>query len=115
MYRSIIRLFICISLILALFVSGGLAGAEEPRAAVQPSGEAMVLDLVLLRPLGIIATAVGSAVFVVSLPFSLPSGSADAAARELIGVPAKYTFFRPLGQIDGPSPISVGVQYEGGY
>jgi hypothetical protein len=39
-------------------------------------------------------------VFVVTLPFTLPSKSVHSAAKELVAVPAQYTFKRPLGQFD---------------
>jgi hypothetical protein len=36
-------------------------------------------------------------VTVITLPFTLPGGNADEAARYLIVEPAEYTFNRPLG------------------
>jgi hypothetical protein len=63
-------------------------------------GTDMMLDLLILRPLGLLATGVGSAAFVVSLPFTLPSGSTGAAACELVREPFAYTFARPLGDLD---------------
>ena len=60
----------------------------------------MLLDAFLLRPLGLAATALGTAAFIVSLPFSLPTRSADDAAKALVVKPARYTFARPLGQVE---------------
>lgn len=60
----------------------------------------MLLDAFLLRPLGLAATVLGTAAFVVTLPFSLPTRSADAAAKVLVVKPAKYTFARPLGEVE---------------
>lgn len=57
----------------------------------------MVVDALVMRPLGLAATVLGSALAVVALPFTLPSGSVEASARELILRPAEYTFKRPLG------------------
>jgi hypothetical protein len=67
--------------------------------AYPPSGSSMLVDIVIARPLGLVATVVGAVAWVVSLPFSLPSGSADEAAQALISDPAAYTFKRPLGEI----------------
>jgi len=81
------------------------AGHEPPQAqdpyepAAPASGSAMLVDIAIARPLGLLATVVGAAAWVVSLPFSLPSGSADEAAQALIADPAAYTFKRPLGEI----------------
>jgi hypothetical protein len=59
----------------------------------------MIADLLLARPAGIVATAVGTVFFVVSLPFTVPTGSVEAAADQLVVKPAQYTFARPLGQL----------------
>jgi hypothetical protein len=69
--------------------------AGEDRNAVS-----MMFDLVLLRPLGLAATVVGTAFFVVSLPFSVLGGNTGEAAKKLMVEPAKYTFTRPLGAED---------------
>lgn len=57
----------------------------------------MVVDVVVMRPLGLAATIVGTVLTVVALPFTIPSGSVEVSARELIVKPAEYTFQRPLG------------------
>ena len=57
----------------------------------------MVVDAVVMRPLGLAATVVGTLLTVVALPFTIPSGSVETSARELILRPAEYTFKRPLG------------------
>src|SRR5215472_16693370 len=62
------------------------------------SAEAVIVDGLLLRPGGLVATAVGTAVFVVTLPFSIPTRSVDKAVQKLVLDPARYTFVRPLGQ-----------------
>jgi len=63
-------------------------------------GSDMLVDLVVVRPLGVAATIIGAAAFVVALPFTVPSGSVGDSAREMIGKPAEYTFTRPLGEFD---------------
>jgi hypothetical protein len=69
------------------------------------SPEAIIVDGLLLRPSGILATVVGTAVFVVTLPFSIPTRSVDKAAQKLIVDPARYTFVRPLGQVEPSKPV----------
>ena len=68
------------------------------------SAEAIIADGLLLRPGGV-AILVGTAVFVVTLPFSIPTKSVDKAAQKLVVDPAKYTFVRPLGQIESGKPM----------
>ena len=69
------------------------------------SAEAMIADGLLLRPAGIAATVLGTVVFVVTLPFSIPTRSVDKAAQKLIVDPVRYTFVRPLGQIESSKPM----------
>ena len=58
---------------------------------------AMAADAVLVRPFGVVGTVFGAAAWIVSLPFTLPSGNAGEAGQRMIGDPAAYTFSRPLG------------------
>jgi hypothetical protein len=60
----------------------------------------VVADAVIVRPLCLVATIVGSAFFVVSLPVAATSGSIHRAADALVVGPARATFTRPLGDID---------------
>jgi hypothetical protein len=73
------------------------AYAEDLNPVSEPSGHAMLLDLLILRPVGLVATAVGGIGYVVSLPFSAAGGNAEQARRTLVEDPAYYTFGRPLG------------------
>ena len=81
--------------------------AEDSYAArtEDVSAETIIVDGLLLRPGGLVATVVGTAVFVVTLPFSIPTKSVDKAAQKLIVDPAKYTFVRPLGQVEISKPM----------
>ncbi len=85
---------------LALALSAPCASADAG-AGTGDKGTDMVLDLVLLRPMGLLATGVGAVAFVVSLPFTLPSGGVGSAACELVQAPLAYTFTRPLGDMEG--------------
>jgi hypothetical protein len=58
---------------------------------------AIILDLAVLRPVGLVATVAGFAIFVCSLPISLPTLSVGKAFNALVVNPAKYTFTRKLG------------------
>lgn len=60
----------------------------------------MVLDLVITRPFGLAASVVGAALFVVALPFTIPSGSVQESANQLVKRPLEYTFDRPLGEFE---------------
>ena len=75
--------------------------ASSPvRAQIEePSGSDMFLDLVVTRPLGLLGIVLGSAAFVVALPFTIPSGSVARSAEELVKKPMRYTFKRSLGDL----------------
>ncbi len=65
-----------------------------------PSGGAMMFDLAVVRPVGIVATAVGCVFFVVSAPFAALGGNIDTASEKLVKDPAAFTFKRPLGDFN---------------
>ncbi len=77
----------------------GLALTTQCVAAETDPGLA-VLDTAIVRPVCLAATIVGSAFFVISLPWSIPSKSVHRAANALVKKPADATFKRPLGDMD---------------
>ena len=75
-----------------------LAAVQDPRSEV--SGAGMAFDFVILRPLGIVTTAVGCCFFIASLPFTVWSGERiKQSGHNFVGEPAAYTFVRPLGDL----------------
>ncbi len=93
--KQSIILFLTLTLIFIPFASTALA--QEKAQDVDMPGK-MVVDALVTRPLGIIATVFGTALFVVSLPFSALGGNTREAYNNLMVKPAKYTFKRPLGE-----------------
>ena len=96
-----------IALTLALLHLPGVARAAGAAAETeldppQGSRQDMIGDLVLQRPFGLANTVVGIGVWVVSLPFTVFSGSIGDAGVKLIAEPGAHTFTRPLGY---PEPI----------
>ena len=104
MFRS--RMQSGVALIVAVFFLGATSlvhaaeGSYMARDREDVSAEAIIADGLLLKPAGVLATLAGTLAFVVTLPFSIPTRSVDKAAQKLIVDPARYTFVRPLGQID---------------
>ncbi len=84
------------ALIVIPFASAALAA--EYFEAEDPSGGAMIFDFIMVRPIGIIATAVGSIIFALSWPFSALGDNVDTASEKLVKEPAAFTFKRPLGE-----------------
>ena len=65
----------------------------------RPGAFAMVID-VPIRILGLGLAVVGTAFFIVALPFALSSGSTGDAWDALVAEPFQFTFTRPLGKFD---------------
>ena len=82
---------------LVLIPFGSVTLAIEYYQAEEPTSGEMIYDVTIVRPIGMIATALGSVFFIISLPFSALAGNVDAASEELVKKPARYTFIRPLG------------------
>ena len=74
----------------------GLAAAAEKT----PGPLAVAADAVVVRPLCLASTIVGSALFVVALPVAAASKSVKPTAEALVAKPAAATFKRPLGDLD---------------
>lgn len=102
-YKKI--LVLCL-LAIALIASPGATFAANPFETQQnsnrvpPDPGAMAADLVIVRPLGMVATLGGTLVFIVSLPFSALGENMDDAWESLVVSPATFTFQRPLGEFD---------------
>ncbi len=64
-----------------------------------PSTGAVVLDILVLRPLGFCGTILGASAFVISLPVTLPFKKTDEVSKIVVIEPYGYTFERPLGRI----------------
>ena len=77
---------------------GSSALAQEYFESREPEGGEMIYDTLVIRPVGMVATAVGSIFFIISLPFSALTDSVDDAKEKLVKDPYRFTFKRPLGE-----------------
>jgi len=87
---------ILIGMIVSIFIA---VPAFAESAADQDYG--MMVDVLAVRPAGLAATVLGTAVFIVALPFAIISGSVESVGRTLVEAPFRYTFARPIGNF-GP-------------
>ncbi len=81
--------FFCLGTINAL--------AVPDKYRTSPDPVAVMADGVLVRPLGLVSTIIGSVFYVITLPFTIPSDSEDTARQQLVEYPAWFTFQRPIG------------------
>ncbi|MEQ4539291.1 MAG: hypothetical protein ABN479_10145 [Billgrantia sp.] len=91
------RIVTALAVASALLLGSLQVHAQQQRMEARPSGAAMVADALIARPLLLVATLGGTALFVVSLPFSAMGGNVDQAAEALVKTPAEATFKRCLG------------------
>ena len=82
---------------LFLALSAGHVSGALPEE--RPEAIAMVID-VPIRVLGLGLIVVGTAFFVVALPFALTSGSTGDTWDALVVEPFQFTFTRPLGKFE---------------
>jgi hypothetical protein len=78
---------------------GTLAGEDMTLDEFQSTGPAIILDLVLVRPLGLVATVIGGTFFILGAPFEAATHDFSMAGHYLVEEPARYTFKRPLGEL----------------
>ena len=85
-------------------MGAGCASTSQAPAGTQSSvegatTESMALEVVM-RPLCLISTVAGSAIYVATLPFSSPSGSDQESKRLLVDKPFAATFKRKLEEMN---------------
>ena len=88
MKKMVMAALIVVTLISTSVPSLGQDGAGAP---------AMIADVIIGRPAGFVGMIIGTAVFIVALPFAAISGSVEPVARTLVAEPFKFTFTRPVG------------------
>ncbi|MFO7931521.1 MAG: multidrug transporter [Thermodesulfobacteriota bacterium] len=95
-----IMFFLLISAVAAGLLGSPALAYDVDADNTSKDGAAMAVDVFAARPLGFASTVLGSATFVVSLPFSALGGNVGPAYDRLVILPARYTFDRPLGAFD---------------
>ena len=88
------RTFLILSAVLLLIGSTQSACAFD-----DGSFEAAAADVLVVRPLSFVATLLGSALYVVSLPVAAISDSVSDTAEALVLTPGRMTFTRPIGEL----------------
>jgi len=83
----------------SLLAATALAATSPSLPAAEPGW--MVADALIWRPAGVVATAVGSGVFIGSLPLTFVTQTWRPAMQSLVMEPVRFTFTRPLGDTSG--------------
>jgi len=95
--RYVAVLFLLGVFIIVLTSSTSIADNQYSKPFDEENAAAMAADLFFLRPLGNIAIAAGTKVFIISMPYSVLGGNFKRSVRKLVVEPFKFTWIRPLG------------------
>jgi len=98
--KKIFLLLLTLSLVMGSLYSTGWAGEKFMKDDPVAHGWS-AMDIIFARPLGIATGIVGTAIFIVSLPFTIPTGGVADAADMFITKPFQFSFTRefPDGDI----------------
>lgn len=85
---------------LIVFIAVFFLIANAAPAIAEPLDAEVIGDVLISRPFGLVSIVLGTALFVVALPVSIPSGSVKTVGRKLVMDPVEFTFIRPVGDFD---------------
>jgi len=91
--KRVFLISVVISLVIVNLYAAGWT--EEKLTKDDPvADEWNIIDLLIVRPMGVAAGIIGTGVFILSLPFTIPTGSVDEAAQMLVVKPFNFSFVR---------------------
>jgi len=94
--KTLITLVLIVTFVLCSFTAAFASDTDVN----SPSAEEMLFDVLLVRPLGLVTTVLGTGFFTIALPFSLMGGNTGQVFDVLVVNPAAFTFTRPVGELD---------------
>ena len=96
------KLLIAILISTMLIFGSVQISSAQAEITNDPSEIGIIFDVLVLRPLGFTGFALGTGLFLISLPLTAITGSVGTTKDKLVDYPAYYTFRRPVGQLDMP-------------
>ncbi len=93
------KLITVLSLAALLTLPATITPASDMTDYEETDGTAIVLDVLIARPLGIASLALGTVIFIVALPYTIPSWTIGRTADKLVADPFRFTFLRPVGEV----------------
>jgi hypothetical protein len=75
------------------------AGAAGTQQLTEEQVMAIAFDLLLLRPLGLVQTAIGVVLTPLAFVLAIPNDLENEVIEYLVKNPAQHTFQRPLGEL----------------
>jgi len=83
-----------LAILLTLLLVSAAFSVEGWAQTETPDEEIPMMDLLIARPIGVAAGIAGTALFIVTLPFTIPTNSVDKSARMFIVDPFNFSFSR---------------------
>ncbi|MCD4744192.1 MAG: hypothetical protein K8R67_17155 [Desulfobacteraceae bacterium] len=106
MSKSVKQFLIVLLVVMFVVAPVSVLTADTYAYEDEATSASIVGDTLVLRPAGMVATAIGAVFFVISFPFAVLGGNVQKSANATILKPVAYTFFRPIGSglsgEDGP-------------
>lgn len=102
--HAVHRALVVLVVALGLIAANPAMAVDDYASNDAPSAGAMAVDAVIVRPLSLVATVLGTGVFLLALPFSLSGMNTGKADQRLVVEPLRYTFQRPLGDFEAQGP-----------
>jgi hypothetical protein len=91
----VLVLFFCSAMTLYAQTDMGYPVGNEKEPA---SGEAMIADVLIVRPISLVALVLGTGIAIVATPFALASGTTREVYGRLVEDPFDHMMLRPLGE-----------------
>lgn len=94
--KRLLRLFLIVTVMSLLTLNlYGPGWAEEKWTKEDPvTDQWNMMDVLVARPIGFAAGIIGTGVFILSLPFTIPTRSVNEAAQMFVVKPFKFSFER---------------------
>src|SRR4030043_731780 len=83
-----------LAILLTLMLVSAAFSVEGRAQTRTPDDEIPMMDLLIARPIGVASGIVGTALFIVTLPFTIPTKSVDKSAKMFIVDPFNFSFSR---------------------
>ncbi len=100
--KRLLRSFLILALLPTVTLSFYSPGWTQERWAKEDpvTDQYTMADVLLARPIGFAAGIIGTGVFLLSLPFTIPTRSVDEAAQRFVVKPFKFSFERKFPDDD---------------
>ena len=94
------KVFVLVMVPLFLLTAGIAPVLGEPTASDSDiTPVSIFFDFCVLRPLGLVATTLGTTLFLVTYPVNILQNNTKQVGRTIVVEPAIFTFKRPLGEL----------------